>query len=105
MLETGLPCSTSGLPLASLTVVNGANHVGDELLMVPFSEPETGPSEGSSKRHKRQVKVSAIGVWHRGTKEMEPGLTSKYTQGPSSTLPGFGFPFLPDPDPIYPFPS
>lgn len=38
---------------------------GDEGLTVHFSEPEMQPSEGSSKRHRWQVRTLATGPWHR----------------------------------------
>lgn len=74
------------LDLASLTVVDGANHAGDELLMVPFSESETGPSEGSSKRHKRQVD---IGNWEPGTEEQRRWSQDSFSSAPRAPAPPF----------------
>lgn len=88
------------LALASLTVVDGANHAGDELLMVPFSESETGPSEGSSKRHKRQVD---IGNWEPGTEEQRRWSQDSFSSAPRAPAPPFPDSVSPSSQTLAPF--
>lgn len=68
---------------------------GEEGLMVHFSEPEMQPSEGSSKRHRWQVRTLATGPWHREQRRRNQELFQAHP-GPAPPFPpdpGFNLPF------------
>lgn len=70
---------------------------GEEELMVHFSDPEMQPIEGSSKKHRWQVRTLATGAWRTENKGDGTRWSFKHTQDQLS-------PLFPDPGLTYPSP-
>lgn len=78
---------------------------GDKLLMVHFSEPEMHPTEGSSKRHKWQVRT-----WGTRPGDAKGGMGAEARISSIQSLSSTPFldlvsPFFPAPGPHLPFPT
>lgn len=70
---------------------------GEEELMVHFSDPEMQPIEGSSKKHKWQVRTLATGAWRREQRRRNQEVFQAH--------PGPALPTLSRPWPYLPFPK